>query len=217
MKLGILCLAVGLNLVVVGATVHYVQPRPSRPRAPAANLESVNASPEAPLSAGLNLPTKLDSATNVFRWQMLESDDCFTFTANLRSVGCPEQTVRDLILPRVEKFYAIKRATPADRPAFWSCGTKREAAQRACEARERALQQEEQTLLERLLGHDAAPSHHAHWNDLTEQAVIRFVLFRSMFSPTVRSAARPMASFCRRTRRRSTGYAGTPSSKFRDC
>jgi len=33
-----------------------------------------------------------------FSWQQLESPDYQTYVANLRDIGCPEQTIRDIII-----------------------------------------------------------------------------------------------------------------------
>src|SRR5882724_337599 len=46
-----------------------------------------------------------------FTWQQVESDDYPSYVANLREIGCPEQTVRDIIIADVNAVYARKRAT----------------------------------------------------------------------------------------------------------
>jgi len=45
-----------------------------------------------------------------FRWSQLESTDYRTYLANLRSVGCPEQTIRDIITADLDSSYAPRRA-----------------------------------------------------------------------------------------------------------
>jgi hypothetical protein len=44
------------------------------------------------------------------RWSQLESSDYRTYVANLRSIGCPEQTLRDIITADVGSLFALKRA-----------------------------------------------------------------------------------------------------------
>jgi hypothetical protein len=45
-----------------------------------------------------------------FRWSQLEATDYPTYVANLRAIGCPEQTLRDIITADVdEAIYAPKR------------------------------------------------------------------------------------------------------------
>src|SRR5437773_1145152 len=45
-----------------------------------------------------------------FSWQQVESDDYPTYIVNLRDIGCPEQTVRDIIIADVNALYARKRS-----------------------------------------------------------------------------------------------------------
>ncbi len=44
--------------------------------------------------------------TNDFRWAQLESEDYRTYISRLRSVGCPEETICDLIIADVDKLLA---------------------------------------------------------------------------------------------------------------
>src|SRR6266850_7173947 len=43
-----------------------------------------------------------------FSWRELESSDYSTYIANLRDIGCPEQTIRDIIVADVNQLYAQK-------------------------------------------------------------------------------------------------------------
>src|ERR1051325_7868593 len=43
-------------------------------------------------------------ATNDFRWTQLESEDYRAYIARLRSIGCPEQTIRDIVIADVDKL-----------------------------------------------------------------------------------------------------------------
>lgn len=53
--------------------------------------------------------------TNDFRWAQLESEDYRTYIARLRAVGCPEETICDLIIADVDKLLAprLHAAVPA--------------------------------------------------------------------------------------------------------
>src|SRR5262249_41739676 len=44
--------------------------------------------------------------TNILSWQQLESEDYRTYIERLRSIGCPEQTIRDIIIADVDKLMA---------------------------------------------------------------------------------------------------------------
>src|SRR5215831_1795406 len=46
-----------------------------------------------------------------FSWSQVESDDYPTYIANLREIGCPEQTIRDIIIADVNVLYARRMAT----------------------------------------------------------------------------------------------------------
>ncbi len=55
-------------------------------------------------------------------WRTLESDDYALYIANLRRIGCPEDTIRDIIIADVNKLYAARRhALNAPQPdwPFW--------------------------------------------------------------------------------------------------
>src|SRR4026207_1818322 len=49
--------------------------------------------------------------TNRFHWRMIESTNYEEFVRNLRAVGCPEKTVRDIMVAEVRKTYAMRRAS----------------------------------------------------------------------------------------------------------
>src|SRR5689334_5146891 len=49
--------------------------------------------------------------TNDFRWAQLESEDYRAYVARLRSIGCPEQTIRDIIIADLDKVLAPKVAS----------------------------------------------------------------------------------------------------------
>jgi hypothetical protein len=44
------------------------------------------------------------AGTNDFRWEQLESEDYRAYIARLRAIGCPEQTIRDIIIADVDKM-----------------------------------------------------------------------------------------------------------------
>ncbi len=57
-----------------------------------------------------------------FDWRKVESPDYREYIANLRSVGCPEQTVRDIIVADVNALFDVRRRTAAEPPTpyeFW--------------------------------------------------------------------------------------------------
>jgi hypothetical protein len=45
-----------------------------------------------------------------FQWSSIESTNYTSYIENLRSIGCPEETIQDIIIADVAKVYARKRA-----------------------------------------------------------------------------------------------------------
>ncbi len=94
-------------------------------------------------------------------WKSIESDDYATYVANLRAVGCPEETIRDIIVADVNQVFDARRRA-LDRPGtdweFWRHPDEEPREVQASQAaREReaglaALEQERRQLLSGLLG-----------------------------------------------------------------
>ena len=88
-----------------------------------------------------------------FTWQEVESPDYPTYVANLRDIGCPEQTVRDIIIADINALYARKRANELVTPdqQWWRSEPDTNVVQAAAE-KARELEEERRALLARLLG-----------------------------------------------------------------
>lgn len=106
----------------------------------------------------LALPPVPVPTTNApaFHWRVLESPDYTLYAANLRAVGCPERTLRDILLPDIEKLYAERERQLEDGPEdrFWETADQRDARQRLREAKLRELELEKRALIRQLLGTD---------------------------------------------------------------
>ena len=89
-----------------------------------------------------------------FHWRALESADFTVYAANLRAVGCPERTLRDILLPDIEKLYEerAKEIEDSQRDTFWETADQRDARQRQRDAKLRALELAKRALIQRLLG-----------------------------------------------------------------
>jgi hypothetical protein len=88
-----------------------------------------------------------------FTWEQVESDDYVTYIQNLRAIGCPEATIRDIIVADVNALYAHRRATEivsADHE-WWRSEPDIDAVQKASE-KLKSLESERRALLTRLLG-----------------------------------------------------------------
>ena len=73
-------------------------------------------------SAVTNVVTVLERA-KPFDWRTVESDDYRQYVANLRAIGCPEKTIRDIIMADVtELFRERAKHSPGHRFEYWKPG-----------------------------------------------------------------------------------------------
>jgi LysM repeat protein len=88
-------------------------------------------------------------------WSHVESPDYAVYVANLRNIGCPEQTIRDIIIADVNALYAKRRATEIITPQqeWWRTEPDPEVIKLAS-SKLVALDTERRALLTKLLGPD---------------------------------------------------------------
>jgi len=144
MRLRVLLLAsLGLNLALAVTFVVYQ-------RGAAKRMATVS---QSPVAATNQIRTNVVVRRQFFTWREVESADYPTYIANLRDIGCPESTIRDIIVADVNQLYALKRATEVVTPGqeWWHTESGTEVA-RAAEEKVRALDEERRALLTRLLG-----------------------------------------------------------------
>ncbi len=100
------------------------------------------------------------TGTNAFRWAQLESEDYRTYVRRLRAIGCPEQTIRDIVIADVDKLLAPKVRAAGLQPRdlkYWEPveqSLSDDAAQREAVARQRAVDFEKREVIRELLGVD---------------------------------------------------------------
>jgi hypothetical protein len=82
-----------------------VDQTPSPGGSPAADPSP--AAGDGPAPAGVIRTTNTLSRT--FGWEAVESADYKQYIANLRSIGCPDETIRDIIVADVNKLYDAKK------------------------------------------------------------------------------------------------------------
>jgi hypothetical protein len=95
-----------LNFGVFGGILYYLVQ--SRMAAPLHHRET-SVGPGVTPASRLAPPTtaeKVTVITNSVRWAQLESEDYKTYIARLRAIGCPEQTIRDIIIADLDKLLA---------------------------------------------------------------------------------------------------------------
>jgi len=91
----------------------------ARPQPQPAPTASAPAPVPAPLQAQ---PAK---AIQSFDWRLVESEDYKKYIANLRSIGCPEETIRDIISADVKKLFDARKRTlnaSTNKFEYWKAG-----------------------------------------------------------------------------------------------
>jgi hypothetical protein len=121
----------------------------------AAALKAAERPPQVIIS---NAPPVVVYQTNQFNWRQVESSDYRTYIANLRGVGCPETTIKDIILTDIMKLFAERRGQFYQNGRefkFWETSEKRSLNARQLEEREKQLSKIDKELpsvLRELLG-----------------------------------------------------------------
>lgn len=111
-------------------------------------------------ASGLHGQEHVVYVTNRFNWAQVESSDYRIYIANLRAIGCPEATIKDIILTDVMKLYAQRRGLASVNGRefrYWETDEKRKLKQHQIEEREKTLAQIDKELpavLHELLGID---------------------------------------------------------------
>lgn len=141
----VLNVALAIGLVMWMTVASNSQPRP----VPLPNMASVNARP-VPI-----LKTNVLIRPQFFTWRNVESQDYAVYVQNLRSLGMPETTIRDIIVADVDQIFAKRRREEAAKQDVeWWRSTPSPEAQSNTVARAEALEAERSALLAKLLGED---------------------------------------------------------------
>ncbi|HWC61921.1 MAG TPA: hypothetical protein VHC44_19695, partial [Verrucomicrobiae bacterium] len=137
----LLILSLAANVFLAVGLVHHS--RRASPSVNAAVLEETNAV----------VKTNVVVRRQFLSWSHVESPDYTTYIANLRSIGCPEQTIRDIIIADVNALYAKRRATEILTPQqeWWRSEPSPQVVKLAAD-KYIALDKERRALLEKLLG-----------------------------------------------------------------
>jgi len=137
---GLFFVALGINLVLGTLCLHWV-PAP----------------PHARNSAGhereLLVKTNVVVRKQFFSWSQIESTDYSRYIANLRDIGCPEPTIRDIIIADVNSLFARRMGSEVTTPEQqWWRSEPDTRVLRAAVEKLRGLESERRRLLTQLLG-----------------------------------------------------------------
>jgi LysM repeat protein len=138
--------SLGVNIALAAAWLSIMRQR-------AANVAAAAAAAAAAQAPAVPARTNLVVRRQYVTWQEIESSDFPTYVANLRQIGCPEQTIRDIIIADVNAIYSRKRAVELVTPEqqWWrsvpDTNVLRTAAEKA-----RDLEEQRRRVLTTLLG-----------------------------------------------------------------
>jgi hypothetical protein len=109
--------------------------------------------PPSTMDNGLLMKTNVVVRHENFTWDQVESTNYVTFIKNLHAVGCPEQTIRDIILSEVNRLYARRRLDEVAYPNYqWWRSEPDASVVQAAAAKLEALETERRGVLTSLLG-----------------------------------------------------------------
>lgn len=135
-----------------------------------------------------------------FLWAQIESTDYHRYIANLRGIGCPEQTVRDFVVAEVDELFEerVKELVDGVTGRFWELLSRPGEFEKVVDQKKNQLDQmqdERRALLSALFGDEnphaeeenqiADAARHESWASLTdflpEEKRARFIVNRDEF------------------------------------
>ena len=140
-----LLVSVTLNVACFGFGLRFLSVRPET------NVRMATGSTEMPSET--NPPTSLAPADGVFQWSVLDSTNYSIFIENLQQIGCPQQTIDDIVVAEINRLYAMKMATAQERVAspqhYWQ---PQNSWSKQLEELQTRLAKEKNLVLKQLLG-----------------------------------------------------------------
>ena len=122
----LLILSLIANLLLAGFLVKTLtEPPPATVTAPPPPARIPAQATPPPPSAPEPAAPATNTVVRKITWQMVESPDYRQYIDNLRSIGCPDETIRDIILADVNKLYEAKKKEVKGEPQefeFWKGG-----------------------------------------------------------------------------------------------
>src|SRR5436190_12521072 len=119
----------------------------------------------------VNSTNVLATLAGRINWASIESTNYQTYINNLRGIGCPEETVRDIILTDISKLFAKRRAAlraQLQPYKFWQTGDALQNDYSSNPELQRQLQdleKEQRALVKELLGVDYRTEMNRYWVD----------------------------------------------------
>jgi len=167
-----------LNLALAGAAVWLLR-KTARPM-PGTGTATVARTTTAPSASSLptasNSPTLTTYVTNHFAWSKVEAEDFEQLALNLRAIGCPEKTVRDVAVARARRALEQVEKIAEPQVPFWTAGSRRTQARQEAERQARLSREKIIARLERVVGQDVFMKDTKATDEFEEQAIMRFMI-----------------------------------------
>ncbi len=153
-------LSLVLNLALAGALTWSARQKHTEQKTnvESATVAATTAAEKAATSPVANSAIELFKSDQMFNWRTVESEDYKKYIANLRAIGCPEETIRDIITADVNKLFENRAkemsGVKTNRYEYWKGGMQMFTKlfdEEKIKARQ-ALAKEKRALLTELLG-----------------------------------------------------------------
>jgi hypothetical protein len=151
--------SLGLNLVLLAAVCHFALRRPaSKPARREVRMTPMNESVAAATTETNSESAMTDPGVEEFSWAQLASTDFKVYRDRLRAIGCPEETLRDIILAEINEKFRPRRAeiVASVQGRYWEITAKGKNALKEWETALEKLDDERQALIEEVLGKNPA-------------------------------------------------------------
>ncbi|HSH93675.1 MAG TPA: hypothetical protein VK968_05985, partial [Roseimicrobium sp.] len=150
-------LSLAANVALGGLYYRQLSKKSDTPAPVVAN--TAKASQAKPIPSPSAAPgTTVQIVEKAIDWRAVESEDYRKYIANLRSIGCPKETIKDIIVADVNKLFAERRkliATGGKKFEFWKTGNPLAAMMDPEKIeKQQELAKEKKALLKELLGED---------------------------------------------------------------
>lgn len=150
---GILALMLNVALYAAWLNLRSKVPTALSPAGAAsvANAEKTDPIPPTPSerAAQKDNSKKIEATTP---WLRIESADFPTFIRNLRDVGCPERTIRDIVSGEIDRIYEGRRPKQQQVDRFWWTEAERHEQTRREQIAGARLELERRSVLKTLIG-----------------------------------------------------------------
>src|ERR1035437_10115570 len=154
----VLFISIIANIALAGVVYHFATSRtPEQSSASPAPASITAATARETRTAPAAVTIVTNQSGQSFGWQMVESADYRRYIANLRAIGCPEETIRDIITADVNKLFDSRRkeiTASTNKFQYWKAGNMLAESMMDPDRMEKlqALAKEKRALLKELLG-----------------------------------------------------------------